>query len=411
MRLSIFDADTWREIGATLARNKTRTFMTAFGIFWGTAILAICWGGGRGLQGMLSRNFHGFATNLGFMSPSYTTEAYGGFNEGRNWTFRATDIAEIRRSIPEIEYSSTLQQTPTTAKQGINSAATSVAGIEPDYWRVQSVLLDEGRLLNESDEQFSRKSAVIGRNIARQLFGTGEAIGKFIQVDGLFFMVVGIARQKSEATIMNRVDDTVFIPNSTFVRAYNLGDNYGGFIYTTTPPATPTDIMPRIRRILYRNHAISPTDEGALQFGDVSEMFGMISKMFTGVDLLMLFVGLGTLLAGVIGVGNIMWIIVKERTSEIVIRRAIGATPTDIIMQILAESTVLTTVAGLAGITFAAIILGVLDTVTYEDTFGAAGFELSFATAVTIMIAFLVLGTAAGIIPALKSVRDKRITT
>ena len=409
MRLPLLDIDNWREIGATLARNKTRTFMTAFGIFWGTAILALCWGGGQGMQGMLSRNFAGFATNLGYLEPSNTTMAYAGYNKGRAWNFRSADISEIRRSIPEIDRSTTMQATQVTAKNGINSTSAPLNGIDPDFWRVQSVILPSGRVLNESDEQFARKSAVVGVNVAKQLFGEDDPVGRFVQVDNLFFQVVGVARQKSEANIGSRIDDTIYIPSSTFRRAYNKGDNYGAFLFTTRAGVNPSDVKPRIQRIVYRNHAIDPRDEGALEFGDVSQMFEMVDNLFTGVDLLTLFVGLGTLLAGVIGVGNIMWIIVKERTNEIGIRRAIGATPRDIIVQILSESTVLTTVAGLAGITFAVLVLGGADHVTYKPELGAAGFELSLSHAVAILVTFLALGTAAGIIPAVKAMNIKPI--
>lgn len=409
MRFSIFDLDNWREIGVTLARNKTRTFMTGFGIFWGTAILALCIGGGRGFEGMMRRNFEGFATNMGYLSSNVTTKPYMGYNKGRWWQLQEADIREIRRTIPEIDRSSTVQSVRATAKYGTKSNGTRVMGVEPDYWKVQPVTIYEGRLLNESDDASSRKAAIIGRNVAGQLFGDESPLGKFVQVDGLFFRIVGVAGQKTEVSIGGRVDDSIWLSGSTFRRAYSSNYGYGFFIYTTERGVTPTDLQPCIGRILRRNHLIAPDDMGAIDFGDISEMFEMVDNIFMGVNLLMLFVGFGTLLAGVIGVGNIMWIIVRERTNEIGIRRALGAKPRDIIVQILSESTVLTTVAGLAGVSLSAIILGVLDKATYDNWFGAAGFELKFGAALGILVTFLVLGTAAGLIPAIKAMNIKPI--
>ncbi len=406
---AIFDADSWREIGVTLLRNKTRTFMTAFGIFWGTAILAICFGGGRGFRGMMTRNFQGFATNMGFVSPMNTTVSYLGYNKGRAWSIRELDVSEIRRTIPEVERLSTLQQVPSTAKYGMKSVGTSGVGVDPDYWHVMTPVLYAGRLLNESDQAGTRKVAVIGKTVAGQLFGEEDAIGKYIQLDGLFYLVVGVAGQKQDASIGRRIDEGVWIPSSTFRRAYNYGDSFGFVVYTSCKGMTPTDLAPRIARILRRNHAISPEDDGAINFGDISQMFEMVDNVFSGIDLLMLFVGMGTLLAGVIGVGNIMWIIVKERTSEIGIRRAIGARPSDVIIQVLSESMVLTNIAGLAGVTFAAIVLGVVDHFTFDEWFGKAGFELSFGAAIGILVVFLVLGTCAGLIPALKAMNIKPV--
>lgn len=173
---------------------------------------------------------------------------------------------------------------------------------------------------------------------------------------------------------------------------------------------TPTKLMPRIRRVITSNHPnVSPDDEDALWLMDVTEVFEMGESLFTGLSLLALFVGAGTLLAGVIGVGNIMWIIVKERTHEIGIRRALGAKPKDIIMQILSESMVLTTIAGTAGIVFASIALAIATKLTETPGYKAAGFELPFTTAVVILLLFLVLGSAAGIIPALKAMNIKPI--
>lgn len=404
MRFSAFDIDNWSEIMATLGRNKTRTFMTAFGIFWGTAILALCWGGGRGFQGMMNRNFQGIATNLGGIGASQTTMAYGGFNKGRQWVMTDNDIAEIRRSVDGLDKSSTIIWANGDARHSTKSMNTQVLGVEPDYWAVQQLKLHEGRFLNQSDEAGQRKVALIGKTVASQLFGDEPAVGQFIQLNGMYLQVVGVASQLHEASIGGNVDRSVVMPSTTTRRAYNIvGPSF--MVFTSVAGTTPTEVGKQAERILKRNHSIAPDDPGAVERFDIAEMFEMVQRVYTGIDLLAIFVGFGTLLAGVIGVGNIMWIIVKERTNEFGIRRAIGATPADITMQILSESVVLTTIAGLAGITFSALILGAIDSATADPWMGKAGFELSFTAAIVILALFFVLGTAAGMIPAVKAMR------
>lgn len=393
----------------TLARNRTRTLMTAFGIFWGTVILALCIGGGHGFRGMMTRNFAGFATNMGAVIPSSTTIAHLGYNKGRTWQLTRRDIADLRRSVEEIDLMATIRTRSSVAWHRTGSVGTRIMGVDPDYWRVMTPVIYGGRLINESDNACLRKVAVVGKNIAGQLFGDADPVGEYILVDDVYYKVVGVAGQKTQAAIAGRIDDNVWIPGETFGRTYSSDYNFGFLIFTTRKGFTPTDLKPRIGRILRHNHMISPDDEGAIDFSDLSEMFEMVDKLFGGIDLLMLFVGLGTLLAGVIGVGNIMWIIVRERSGEIGIRRAIGARPSDIIIQILSESTLLTTVAGLAGITLAVIVLGAVDYGTYDEWHGTAGFELSFRSAAVILAAFILLGSAAGLLPAFKAMRIRPV--
>ena len=205
------------------------------------------------------------------------------------------------------------------------------------------------------------------------------------------------------------MDDSVIIPSTTMRRAFNKGDKVDFFIYTAQKGHTPKDIEPFVWRAVRTNHPLNPSDNDAAWFMDISEQFKMVDNLFLGISILALFVGAGTLLAGIIGIGNIMWIIVKERTQEIGIRRAIGATPRDIITQILSESMVLTAIAGVGGICFAAIVLAIADKITFDPKLGSAHFQLMFGHAVTIMITFLILGTAAGLIPAIKAMRIKPI--
>lgn len=404
----IFDIDNWREIFATLSRNRTRTFLTAFGIFWGTAMLAMLLGGASGLEGMLRRNFSGFSTNMGAFGPSRTTISYRGYNKGLSWQLNESDINAIRRTTP-LEYSSCVVFHGATSRYSTRSYSGQLMGVEGDYFKLQLPILIEGRTINASDVAKVRKTAVIGKNVAAELFGTGKASGNYIEVNGIYFLVVGVISQRSEASIGGRMDNCVYIPTTTLQKAFNTGSRVDFFAFTPAGRMTPTQLKPYIWRVLRANHPISPQDDNAMWFMDISEQFRMVDSLFMGITLLALFVGIGTLLAGIIGVGNIMWIIVKERTQEIGIRRAIGATPRDIIAQILSESMLLTSIAGTAGICFATLVLSVAEYITSDPTLGSAHFQLSFANAVAILVTFLTLGTAAGVIPAIKAMRIKPI--
>lgn len=409
MRNPIFDTDNWREIFATLARNKTRTFMTAFGIFWGTAMLAMLWGGSGGLQGMMMRNFQGFATNMGGAFPARTTKPYRGFKKGMTWSLNDDDVARFCRSCPTLEYSSTLTFNMATFKYADKSSTGQMQGVEGDYFKMQIPVIYGGRVINSSDVSGVRKVVVLGKNVADELFGKTDPIGKFVQINGSYFQVIGVAGQKSEASLGGRIDDSAVIPATTMRRTYNMGTDVGALIFTAKPGHSPAEAKKWLWRAITLNHPIDPTDDNAMWFMDISEMFAMANNLFLGISILALFVGAGTLMAGVIGVGNIMWIIVKERTQEIGIRRAIGARPSAIITQILCESVVLTTLAGIAGVCFATIALYITDRMTFDPVLGSAHFQLSFGNAVTIVMAFLVLGTLAGFVPAMKAMRIKPI--
>lgn len=409
MKNPIFDIENWREIGATLARNKTRTFLTAFGIFWGTAMLAMLWGGAHGLEGMLRRQFSGFATNLGAVFPGQTSVSYKGYNKGMRWEMTQTDVDAIRRITPHIEYSSTMCTSYGTVKYGTKSTSSPICGYEADFSKILIPVIYAGRMINASDDARSRKVTVIGKLLANELFGNEDPIGKYINARGVYFLIVGVAGQTSEVSLGGRLDNSLIIPSSTFRRVFNRGNDIDFFLYTVEAGHKPSDLEPFIRQAIRSNHPISPNDENAIWFMDISEQFEMVDKLFIGISLLALFVGAGSLMAGIIGVGNIMWIIVRERTQEIGIRRAIGAKPRDIIVQILSEGVMLTSIAGLAGVSFATIALYITDQMTADPVLGSAHFVLSFSQAMAIVVTFLILGTAAGTLPAIKAMRIKPI--
>lgn len=409
MQVSIFDIDNWREIGATLARNKTRTFLTAFGIFWGTMMLALLWGGAGGLRGMLMRNFSDFSTNMAGLVPQPTTRDYGGYNKGRSWKLKSTDIDNILRNVNDIDEVSGVLFSSASTSHGTNTASGSVMGIDPAYTRVSIPIVYSGRVINDSDINGSKKVVALGKNLADRLFPGEDPLGEFIELNGVYFKIVGVVGQSGEASIGGRLDDSFLIPLTTMRGTMRPDSDLDIMFLTAKPGVRISDIKGQVRSIIYSAHTIHPADPDAMEFFDVSEIFEMVENVFLGVTLLALFVGFGSLMAGIIGVGNIMWIIVKERTHEIGIRRALGAKPSSIITQILSESMLLTSVAGIAGICFASLVLFVVDQATTDPVLGSAHFSLSFDKAVAILAAFMILGTAAGIIPAVKAMRIKPI--
>lgn len=413
MKNPVFDIENWREIGATLARNRMRTFLTAFGIFWGTAMLSLLWGGAGGLKGLLMRQFTGIDTNLGAAFAGRTTMSYKGFNKGRVWFLNDRDLAVIRQSAKNVLESSTGVVTGQVQLSygSKSSGQTSVLAVEPQFFKIMSPILDSGRLINDSDIKHSRKVILLGRNIANTLFGNEDPLGKYVYAGGVYYQVIGvIAQRQPNMTIGSRMDDSIVMPTMTFRRSsFNRNDNVDFFIYTAKKGYSPDDIEPHIRRAVRASHTIHPDDKNAIPLMNMAENFEMVNRLFIGVNLLALFVGAGSLIAGIIGVGNIMWIIVKERTQEIGIRRAIGAKPRDIIIQILSEGVVLTAISGIAGICFATLVLYGVDIASYDENLGSAHFQLQFMHAIVIMFVFLALGTCAGLIPALKAMRIKPV--
>lgn len=412
MKLTIFDKENWKEIGATLARNKTRTFLTGFGIFWGVAMLAMLMGGARGGEDLLKRNFAGFATNSGALIPEQTTIPYKGYRKGRSWQMNMTDVTLLRDAFPELKaIIPTYQKWGSSFKHGKNSFSGQLIGAEPNYSDIQNPKIFSGRFINEADDSSERRVAVIGKKVASQLYpGIDSPEGRMIDVNGSAYSVIGVIGDPSEIHLNGSLDESVLVPASTFRRANGYGDKVDYIMMVANDNVKLSEVIPRMRRVLNRRHDIHPNDEGAIWAMNIAEQFEQVDKLFLGVDLLALFIGISTLLAGIIGIGNIMWVIVKERTQEIGIRRAIGAKPRDIIVQVLSEGAALTMISGLAGMCLATVILGVMHSINNPpDAVSEVHFQMSFATALAILAIFMVLGILAGLIPSIKAMKIKPI--
>lgn len=401
-----FDSDQWEEIFDSLLRNKTRSFLTAFGIFWGIFMLVLLIGGGKGIESTLAQNFAGFATNSGFIAANTTSEPYKGFKKGRGWNLETSDVDRIRAIVPEVEViTPSVSNWSAKAKHHTKAMSVTVKGVYPDYSVIDDPKISHGRDLNHTDIAAKRKVCVIGKRIVEELFPDSQedVCGKFIEVDGIYYKVVGISGLSGNGININSNPlTTVTIPFTTMQQTYNRGKVVDMLCFTVRPGFKVSKVQDKIEEVIKRNHIISPDDTQAVIKVNAEAMFGMVESLFGGISILVWMIGLGTLLSGAIGVSNIMMVTVKERTSEIGIRRAIGATPLDILVQIISESVVLTLLAGMSGITLAVMSLQGIESVVKTDV-PEAHFQITFSLAVGAALMLSLLGIVAGLAPAYRA--------
>lgn len=404
-----FDLDTFNEILTTLTRNKTRSLLTAFGVFWGIFMLVALLGGGNGFKVLMSRNFEGFAQNSAFVWPQQTGEAYKGFRKGRWWHLDPTDVERIRR-IEGVDVVTNVYSNwgANAYYQEKKSEGKVLKGLYPEYDRIEAQPVRYGRFINATDVAEQRKVCFIGSQVAEELFGKDvDPCGQVIKANGIYFRVIGVAKPgNSNMQINGRADESIAIPFSTFATMYNVGNDIGLLCLTMKPGYKVTDCQPLIERTIKQHHLIHPDDSQAMMTLNAEAMFSMVDSLFAGINALIWLIGMGTLISGVIGVSNIMMVTVKERTAEIGIRRAIGATPSMIMRQILTESMVLTLIAGMAGISVAVWLLQAMN---MQAGWESGGFQVEFGVAVGAMAVVVLLGIAAGIAPALRAMNIKPI--
>lgn len=406
------DIDTWEEILVTITRNKTRSLLTAFGVFWGIFMLVALIGGGNGLKEMMQSNFDGFATNSAFFIAEQTGEAYKGFRKGRWWSLEYDDVERIKRAVPEIEViTPTISRWGQTAVYEEKKSNCQVKGLEPEYNIIERQVMGYGRFINEVDVREGRKVCSIGKRVYEELFTPGEdPCGKFIKVDGVYYQVVGVCISESNMSINGRASEAITLPITTMQRTYNFGKRVHMISFTARPGLKITDVQEKVEAVVKKAHYISPTDKQAIMMLNAEAMFSMVDNLFAGIRILTWMVGLGTLLAGAIGVSNIMMVTVRERTTELGIRRAIGARPRDILQQILSESIVLTSIAGMAGITFAVLILQLAEMgINSGSGHNYYNFQVSFWMAIGTAAILLTLGMLAGLAPAYRAMAVKPI--
>lgn len=400
-----FDTDRFREVADTLTRNRSRSLLTGFGIFWGIFMLLAMMGGGNGLKDLLSSNFQGFATNSGFVFNGTTTKPFKGFRKGRRWNLNLRDVEKLDTMVPELDV-----VTPLIGDWGLNITRGErktqgfISGVRAEYSAVMEPRLRYGRYLNEIDVAQRRHVCVIGKKIYNDLFPEGgDPCGQMIQVRGSYFRVTGVDFNTGNVSVGGPADESIILPVSIVGSLLNRGNSIDLICVTAKPGYRMSDLEPRIREIVARDHYIDPTDKGAIRMMNAEEIFSIVDNLFKGVNILIWLIGLGTLLAGAIGVSNIMMVTVKERTTEIGIRRAIGATPRIILTQIMSESVALTLLAGVLGILFSVLALNMAELAATKDGILQAQFQIGFWPAIVILLLLTVLGLLAGLAPALRA--------
>ncbi len=406
----MFDRDNWQEIFSAIRKNKLRTFLTAFGVFWGIFMLVIMLGSGNGLRNGILSDFEGIATNSFFIWAQRTNKPYKGFQPGRRFNYVNEDAVAIRKQVPEADIVCPRNQLGgfrggNNVSRGVKAGAFQVMGDYPDYIKIEPKKNMQGRFINNLDIDERRKVAVIGERVREVLFEPGiNPIGEYIKINGVYFQVVGLFKPKSTGQQGTQESQTIFIPFTTFQTAFNFGNIVGWFAITSKPgiPAEVTEA--KVINVLKQQHSIAPDDELAIGHWNMGRQYDRIAGLFTGITMLVWIVGTGTLLAGIIGVSNIMLIIVKERTKEIGIKRALGATPVAIVAQIILESVFLTSIAGYLGLLCGLGLLELVGNLTAGSGGAFRSPDVHLNVALIALSILVIAGALAGLIPAKRAI-------
>lgn len=413
----IFDRDTWQEIFGSIQKNKVRTIITVIGVLWGIFIYIALSGSANGLDNGFEREFENIAMNSMFVWAQSTSIPYEGFKTGRNPQLKLKDAQTLRNNIPEIQFIAPRNvrgvfdgTSGSQIVRGSKSGTYNIYGDFPEYTKIATKkIYDKGRFINQSDIDNARKVCVIGERTQKELFEEDEEpVGKFVRIDDIYFQVIGVHKYIQGGGFES--DGDVFIPFATFKKLYNTGENVEWFTIAAYDDADVIQVEKDVKQTLKRIHRVSPKDERAFGSFNLGEVFNRIMGFARGMTFLSLIVGIATIIAGVIGIGNILLISVKERTKELGVRRALGATPSEVRMQIILESVFLTVIAGIFGIVLGAFVLAGINagTANLEDfPYTNPTVPISFVLgALAIMVT---LGTLIGLIPAQRAVSIKPI--
>ncbi len=413
----MFNKDRWQEIIEVLSTNVFRTLATAFGVGWGIFILIILLAAGKGLENGIRADFGDIATNTMFMWSRNTTKPYKGLPKGRNYRFKLEDVTAINDRVPGLRFISPRNQLggfggANNVIRGLNAGAFNVYGDYPEIIRQEPMTITSGRFVNQNDINNNRKVAVIGDGVKNELYDKGEdIIGSYIKIQGVNFMVVGSYKKKNNNGDGEEGQKEIFVPFTAFSQAFNMGNDVGWMAITANDGNSITGLKESIVNVVKENRTIHPDDERAVGYFDLYEQFNRVESLFGALRWVAYFVGVLVLLSGIIGVSNIMLIVIKERTKEIGIRRALGEDPWSIKKQILMESIFLTIMSGMAGIIFgAAVIYGInaiLDSVGPVDMF--VNPSVSLGVVVGALGILIVSGLLAGFIPAQSAIKVRPI--
>ncbi|HBG54293.1 MAG TPA: ABC transporter ATP-binding protein [Rikenellaceae bacterium] len=407
----MFDLDSWQEVWVTITRNKRRSLLTAFGVFWGIFMLVIMLGAGNGLAEGMASDTQGFSENSALFYTNNTTEPYKGFQKGRYWEMQEEDLLILEAKIKDIKYTVPfLMGSNVVVSYRDKSTSCNTKGMSYRYNDMLPQFILYGRYFNFMDVQQRRKVCVVGRKVYEEIFHGGEdPTGQYIKLYNINFQIIGVTEPAVRGVNINgRDDEVIAIPYTVMQQIQNSGTVVHLIGVIANENVSMSDLEPQVGSVLKARHNVSPTDEFALESINVEKIFKQFKMLFTGIALLIWIVGLGTLLAGVVGVSNIIMVTVRERTKEIGIRRAIGAKPVSIIFQIIKESTVLTVAAGFLGLAFGVLVLDLADRLFLQNMTGDVFFknpQIDFSVALLAAAVIVLCGMIAGILPARRALQ------
>lgn len=409
----MFDLDKFQEIWVTITHNKSRSVLTAFGVFWGMFMLVTMVGVGIAFkQGIFSR-IGEFATNSCFVWTHATSMPYKGFKKGRFWDMQNKDLEIIKSTIPELQYIAPmifLGNTSNNVMRNDKAGSFYIKGNLPDYNLIDRQKIIFGRYINDVDIAERRKVCVIGERVYEVLFPHKEnPVGKNIQVKGVYFQVVGVTRNQSNVNIGGDAMESVVLPFSTMQQVFNMGNSIHFMAMTAQPGVKVKVLEEKVHAALKTANNIAPEDMAAVRGMNLEDQFTMFFYLSIGISSLIWIVGMGTLLAGAVGVSNIMLVTVRERTREIGIRRALGATPRIIVGQILTESVLLTLMAGTAGLMSGVGVLSLAGKLLEHSDTVIKDPQITFGVGIGALIILLIIGVLAGFIPANRAMKIKPI--
>lgn len=404
----MFDIDKWQEIYSTVKRHKLRTALTAFGVFWGIFMLVVLLGAGNGFQNGIMSTLD-IAENTVFVWTERTSLPYNGFQAGKSIRLTNADVLAIRTNIPEVDLIAPRNQLEGEfiVNRNEKNGSFNVFGDYPDLFKVMVVNLSSGRFINEIDIIEKRKVAVIGEGVREILFNEEEdPVGQYFKIKGVFFKVIGVFSSKKKGEEALQDLQTIYIPNTTMQYTFDQVNRIGWFAFTPKEGISSAIIETKIKGLLAARHNVAPTDDKAFGSANIEEEFNKVNGLFAGIKGFAWIVSIGTIIAGAIGVGNIMLIIVNERNKEFALRKAIGAKPLAIISSVIQESLVITGVAGYFGLLLGVVLIeGINYLLKKFDAEGQffANPEIDFQIAISAIIVLMLAGTIAGLIPAIKA--------
>lgn len=414
----MFDRDHWQEIWEVLTKNKLRSILTAFGVFWGIFMMIVMLASGKGLQNGVRSDFGERATNSMYVWTQGTSIPYRGLPRGRWFSLDLADVDAIYDNIPEAELVCPRNQLggwqgANNVIRGLKTGAFSVYADVPGYADIEYRNIVSGRFINDADLEENRKICVIGEAVYNALYLPGEeVIGSYVQINGVYFQVIGMFKSMRSGEDALEETQMIHVPFTTFANAFNRGDRVGWMALKSQSDVPVSLMQEKVLALLRERHTVHPDDQRAFGSNNLEEEYQRMTNLFTGIKALSFFVGVLTLIAGVIGVSNIMLVIVKERTKEIGVRRALGATPWKIMSQIIQESVVLTTMAGLSGLVFGVWLMEGVNQALIKFNMDTGSFrnpEVQFGIILVALIILIISGALAGLIPARRAVRIRPV--